>query len=126
MQLLLGMYPQLVMAGIADVSHVSYAFGRLVESLGYKNVSDFVFTPDIIKQAQMMGVPPQMLMMMKYAQETGDVPPGLVQGIQGMMNQQAVQQAQVNNAVNGGQKKPEPKQPFNPDPGAPENAGLST
>ena len=126
MQLLLGMYPQLVTAGIADISHVSYAFGRLVEALGYKNVSDFVFPPDIIKQAQMMGVPPQMLMMMKYAQETGDAPPGLIQGMQNMTNQQIMQQAQVNNAVNGGQKKQEPKQQFNPDPGAPENAGLST
>lgn len=126
MQLLLGMYPQLVTAGIADVSHVSYAFGRLVEALGYKNVSDFVFPPDIIKQAQMMGVPPQMLMMMKYAQETGDAPPGLIQGMQNMANQQIMQQAQVNNTVNGGQKKQEPKQQFNPDPGAPENAGLST
>lgn len=128
MQLLLGMYPQLVMAGIADVSHVSYAFGRLVESLGYKNVSDFVFTPDIIKQAQMMGVPPQMLMMMKYAQETGDVPLGLMQGIQNMINQRMIKQAQVNGAVNGvqQQKQPEPKRPVNPDPGAPENAGLST
>jgi hypothetical protein len=58
MQLLLGMYPQLVEAGIADVSHVSYAFGRLVEALGYKNVSDFVFPPEIIKQAEMMGVSP--------------------------------------------------------------------
>ena len=128
MQLLLGMYPQLVMAGIADVSHVSYAFGRLVEALGYKNVSDFVFTPDIIKQAQMMGVPPQMLMMMKYAQETGDVPPGLMQGFQNMVNQRAMEQAQMNNAMNGGQpqKQKEQKKPFNPDPGAPENAGLST
>jgi hypothetical protein len=79
MQLLLGMYTQLVMAGIADVSHVSYAFGRLVESLGYKNVSDFIFPPDIIKQAQMMGVSPQMLMMMSYAQETGQAPPALQQ-----------------------------------------------
>lgn len=128
MQLLLGMYPQLVMAGIADVSHVSYAFGRLVESLGYKNVSDFVFTPDIIKQAQMMGVPPQMLMMMKYAQETGDVPPGLMQGMQNMMNQRMMEQAQANGAINSvqQQKQPEPKRPVNPDPGAPENAGLST
>lgn len=128
MQLLLGMYPQLVTAGIADVSHVSYAFGRLVESLGYKNVSDFVFTPDIIKQAQMMGVPPQMLMMMKYAQETGDVPPGLMYGMQNMMNQRMIEQAQANGAVNGvqRQKQPEPKRPVNPDPGAPENAGLST
>ena len=63
MQLLLSMYPQLLQVGLAAPEHVSYAFGRLVEALGYKNVSDFIFPPDIIKQAEMMGVPPQMLMM---------------------------------------------------------------
>ena len=128
MQLLLGMYPQLVQVGIADVSHVAYAFGRLVEALGYKNVSDFIFTPDIIKQAEMMGVPPQMLMMMKYAQETGDAPPALQQGLQNMMNQnlqQAAQNAGIYDRQNAMQQAQE-KQPFNPDPGAPENAGLST
>lgn len=125
MQLLLSMYPQLVMAGIADVSHVSYAFGRLVESLGYKNVSDFVFTPDIIKQAQMMGVPPQMLMMMKYAQETGNEPPALQEGLQNMMNQK-MQQAAQNAGIYQRQQAQQGQQPFNPDPGAPENAGLST
>ena len=128
MQLLLGMYPQLVQVGIADVSHVAYAFGRLVESLGYKNVSDFIFTPDIIKQAEMMGVPPQMLMMMKYAQETGDAPPALQQGLQNMMNQnlqQAAQNAGIYDRQNAMQQAQEEQQ-FNPDPGAPENAGLST
>jgi len=87
MQLLLSMYPQLLQVGLAAPEHVSYAFGRLVEALGYKNVSDFIFPPDIIKQAEMMGVPPQMLMMMKYAQETGQNPPALQMGIQNMMNQ---------------------------------------
>ena len=130
MQLLLGMYPQLIQAGIADVSHAAYAFGRLVEALGYKNVSDFIFTPDIIKQAEMMGVPPQMLMMMKYAQETGDAPPALQEGIQSMMNQK-MQQAAQNSGIYErqaamAQAQPQEKQPFNPDPGAPENAGLST
>lgn len=51
MQLLLGMYPQLLQAGLATPEHVSYAFGRLVEALGYKNVSDFIFTPDILREA---------------------------------------------------------------------------
>ena len=130
MQLLLGMYPQLIQAGIADVSHAAYAFGRLVEALGYKNVSDFIFTPDIIKQAEMMGVTPQMLMMIKYAQETGDAPPALQEGIQGMMNQK-MQQAAQNSGIYERQAamqqaQPQEKQPFNPDPGAPENAGLST
>ena len=128
MQLLLGMYPQLVMAGIADVSHVSYAFGRLVEALGYKNVSDFVFPPDIIKQAQMMGVSPQMLMMMKYSQETGQTPPALQQQVQGMMNnnlQQAAQNAGIYDRQAAQNQQQEGKQPINPDAGAPENAGLS-
>jgi len=42
----------------------------------------------------MMGVTPQMLMMIKYAQETGDAPPALQEGIQGMMNQKMQQAAQ--------------------------------
>lgn len=129
MQLLLGMYPQLVEAGIADVSHVSYAFGRLVEALGYKNVSDFVFPPEIIKQAEMMGVSPQMLTMMQYAQETGNMPLGLQQQFQNMTNQQMMQQAAVENATNPQQpqqQQPKSKPPANPDPAAPENAGLST
>ena len=128
MQLLLGMYPQLVMAGIADVSHVSYAFGRLVESLGYKNVSDFIFPPDIIKQAQMMGVSPQMLMMMRYAQETGQAPPALQQQVQGMMNDNMQQAAQNAGIYERQAEQNQPQQgepPVNPDAGAPENAGLS-
>ena len=128
MQLLLGMYPQLLQVGIADVSHVSYAFGRLVESLGYKNVSDFIFPPDIIKQAEMMGVPPQTLMMIQAAQETGQVPPALQQQANGMMNQK-LQQAAQNAGIydkQAAQQQADVKQPANPDPTAPENAGLST
>ena len=134
MQLLLGMYPQLLQVGLAAPEHISYAFGRLVESLGYKNVSDFIYPPDIIKQAEMMGVPPQMLMMMKYAQETGQNPPALQQGMQNMMNQnlqQAAQNAgiydrQAAQEQQQGQQQQEGKPQVNPDPGAPENAGLST
>ena len=128
MQLLLSMYPQLLQVGLAAPEHISYAFGRLVEALGYKNVSDFIFPPDIIKQAQMMGVPPQMLMMMQYAQETGQAPPALQQGLQNMMNQK-MQQAAQNSGIYERQNAQQPQQgsqPMNPDPGAPENAGLST
>jgi len=80
------------------LSHAAYAFGRLVEALGYKNVSDFVFPADIIKQAEMMGVSPQMLMMMQYAKDTGTMPPALQQAQQQMMMgsmQQAAQQAGI-------------------------------
>lgn len=133
MQLLLGMYPQLVQYGIADLSHAAYAFGRLVEALGYKNVSDFVFPADIIRQAQMMGVSPQMLMMMQYANDTGTMPPALQQGMQQMMMgnmQQAAQQAGIYDRqaaqAQAEQQQSKGKQPMNPDPGAPENAGLST
>ena len=79
MQLLLSMYPQLIEAGIADVSHAAHAFGRLVEALGYKDVSNFIYPPDLIRQAEEMGVPPLQLLMMQKAQETGQVPPALVQ-----------------------------------------------
>ena len=133
MQLLLGMYPQLVQYGIADLSHAAYAFGRLVEALGYKNVSDFVFPADIIKQAEMMGVSPQMLMMMQYANDTGTMPPALQQAQQQMMMgsmQQAAQQAGIYDRqaaqAQAEQQQSKGKQPMNPDPGAPENAGLST
>ena len=133
MQLLLGMYPQLVQYGIADLSHAAYAFGRLVEALGYKNVSDFVFPADIIKQAEMMGVSPQMLMMMQYAKDTGTMPPALQQAQQQMMMgsmQQAAQQAGIYDRqaaqAQAEQQQSKGKQPMNPDPGAPENAGLST
>ena len=129
MQLLLQIYPQAIQIGIVDPSHIAYAMGRMIESMGYKNVSDFVFPADIIKQAEMMGVSPQMLMMMQFAQETGQIPPGLEQGMQNMMNQQMMQQAAVNNAITGGNQQQPPKEqkpPANPDPGAPENANLST
>ena len=131
MQLLLGMYPQLVQYGVADLSHAAYAFGRLVEALGYKNVSDFVYPADLIRQAMMMGVPPQMLMMMKYAAETGQQPPALQQQVQGMMNntlQQAAQNAGIYDRQ-AAQEQPQQggsKQQANPDPAAPENANLST
>ena len=45
------------------------------------------------------------------------------------MNQQIMQQAAVNNAITGGNQQQPPKEqkpPANPDPGAPENANLST
>lgn len=134
MQLLLGMYPQLLQVGLADPSHVAYAFGRLVESLGYKNVSDFIFPSDLIKQAMMMGVPPQTLMMMQYAQETGNMPPALQQQMQGQMNN-ALQQAAQNAGIYDKQRamqqaeaqgQPQGRPPVNSDPAAPENAGLST
>jgi hypothetical protein len=79
MQLLLSMYPQLVQAGIADLSHAAEAFGRLVEALGYKDVSNFIFPPELIRQAEMMGVPPLQLLMMQQADQTGQVPPALQQ-----------------------------------------------
>ena len=92
MQLLLSMYPQLIQAGIADVSHAAHAFGRLVESLGYKDVSNFIYPPDLIRQAEEMGVPPMQLLLMQKAQETGQIPPALVQQQQQQMDN-AVQQA---------------------------------
>ena len=132
MQLLLGMYPQLLQAGLASPEHVSYAFGRLVEALGYKNVSDFLFTPDVLREAQMRGIPPQMLMMLKYQQETGQTPPALPEMQQNMM-QNKLQQAAANAGIyqrQQGEGQPEGQgqgqQQANPDAGAPENAGLST
>lgn len=42
----------------------------------------------------MMGVPPQTLMMMQYAQETGNMPPALQQQAQAGMNNAVMQAAQ--------------------------------
>lgn len=131
MQLLLGMYPQLLQAGLASPEHVSYAFGRLVEALGYKNVSDFLFTPEILREAEMMGVPPQMLMMMKYAQESGQVPPALQEMSKNLIQNKLAQAAQNAGIYQRqkpmeGQPQQQQKQAPNPDPGALENAGLST
>ena len=93
-------------------------------------MSDFIFPPDIIKQAEMIGVSPQMLMMMQYAQETGQTPPALQQQAQAGMNNavmQAAQNAGIYDRQNAQrQAEAEGKAPFNPDPAAPENAGLST
>lgn len=129
MQLLLGMYPQLLQAGLATPEHVSYAFGRLVEALGYKNVSDFIFTPDVLREAQMRGIPPQMLMMLKYQQETGQTPPALPEMQQNMMQNKMAQAAQNAGVYQRQQMEQQPQQGQqapNPDAGAPENAGLST
>lgn len=78
----------------------------------------------------MMGVPPQMLMMMKYQQETGQTPPALQEGLQNMMTNK-MQQAAANAGIYQRQQAEQEEQPQqntqpNPDPGAPENAGLST
>ena len=98
MQLLLSMYPQLIQAGIADISHAAHAFGRLVESLGYKDVSNFIYPPDLIRQAEEMGVPPMQLLLMQKAQQTGQVPPALAQQQQQQM-EGAVQQAAQNAGI---------------------------
>ena len=98
MQLLLSMYPQLLQAGVADLSHVAEAFGRLVEALGYKDVSNFIFPPELIRQAEMLGIPPMQLLMVQQAQQTGQVPPALQQAAQGQMDntmQQAAQNAGI-------------------------------
>ena len=98
MQLLLSMYPQMIQAGIADISHAAHAVGRLIEALGYKDVSNFIFPPEMIRQAEMQGVPPLQLLMMQQAQTTGQVPPALQQQMQQQMNG-AVQQAAQNAGV---------------------------
>jgi hypothetical protein len=79
MQLLFQMYPTIVKAGVADISHIAYAFGRVIESMGYKNTSDFMYTPEEIKMAEMQGVSPQMIEMIKVQQRTGQTPPALQQ-----------------------------------------------
>jgi len=88
LQLLLQMYPQVLQTGIADNSHVAFCFQRLVETMGYKNVSDFSFNPDLIKEASMQGIPPQLLQMMHVAEQTGEVPPALQQAIDQQRQQQ--------------------------------------
>lgn len=101
LQLLLQMYPQVINSGLADVSHAAFAFDRFIETMGYKNVSDFAYTPDIIKQAAMMGISPQMFVMMKYQQETGNTPPALEQYKQQKIQSSLMQAAQARGIVGG-------------------------
>ena len=96
LQLLLQMYPQAVQAGVADPSHIAYAFGRIIESMGYKNTSDFVFPADLLREAQAQGVPPQMLIMMKQAQETGVASPALEQMQQQLAMKKAMEATGIN------------------------------
>ena len=119
MQLLLSMYPQLLQAGVADLSHVAEAFGRLVEALGYKDVSNFIFPPELIRQAEMMGIPPLQLLMVQQAQQTGQVPPALQQAAQGQMTN-TMQQAAQNAGIYQRQQEIPPPQPQE------DNTNLST
>jgi hypothetical protein len=50
LQLLISLYQLVMQAGAADPSHLSFAFRKLVEELGFKNVDDFSMAPDAIKQ----------------------------------------------------------------------------
>ena len=119
MQLLLSMYPQLLQAGVADLSHVAEAFGRLVEALGYKDVSNFIFPPELIRQAEMMGIPPLQLLMVQQAQQTGQAPPALQQAAQGQMTN-TMQQAAQNAGIYQRQQEIPPPQPQE------DNTNLST
>ena len=119
MQLLLSMYPQLLQAGVADLSHVAEAFGRLVEALGYKDVSNFIFPPELIRQAEMMGIPPLQLLMVQQAQQTGQAPPALQQAAQGQMTN-TMQQATQNAGIYQRQQEIPPPQPQE------DNTNLST
>jgi hypothetical protein len=48
---LIGMYPQMIQAGIAAPWHAAYAVGKLVEEFGWKNINDFLFSPQEVQQA---------------------------------------------------------------------------
>lgn len=114
LQLLYQMYPQVIKAGIADVSHAAFAFDRLIEIMGYKNVSDFAYTPDVIKQAEFLGVTPQMYIMLKTQQETGQTPPALEQMKQQRTQQALMQTAQARGLVgNVNQEQPQQEQEDN-------------
>lgn len=52
MQLLLQMYPMAIQAGIAGIEHAAFAFGKLIEEMGYKDTSKFSYTPEQIMQIQ--------------------------------------------------------------------------
>lgn len=52
LQQLLAMYQQAIPAGMAGVQHAAYAFGRLVENMGYKNTKDFCYKPEEVVQMQ--------------------------------------------------------------------------
>jgi len=128
LQLLLNMYPQVIKSGMADITHAAFAFDRLIETMGYKNVSDFAYTPDLLKKAQMAGVPPSMMMMLQFQQETGQTPPGL-QKMQEQQTQQAMMQvAQQRGLLQNGGSPSNEEQQFQAQQQVPQedNLNLST
>lgn len=49
LQFLLTCYDKLVEAGIATREHVAYVMGKVIENLGFKNISDFIKTKEEIQ-----------------------------------------------------------------------------
>lgn len=125
LQLLLNMYPQVIQAGVADISHVAFAFDRLIETMGYKNVSDFAYTPTLIKQAQMQGVSPQMMSMLKLQQESGQPVPAVQKAQQQQAQQAMMQVAQQRGLLQNGGNPSNEEQQFQMQKQQ-DNANLST
>ena len=125
LQLLLNMYPRVIQAGVADISHVAFAFDRLIETMGYKNVSDFSYTPTLIKQAQMQGVSPQMMSMLKLQQESGQPVPAVQKAQQQQAQQAMMQVAQQRGLLQNGGNPSNEEQQFQMQKQQ-DNANLST
>ena len=72
LQLLISLYQLTIQAGSSDPGHLSYAFRKLVEELGFKNVDDFSFAPEQIRQniqAQQAAAQKEQEMMMQMKQQ---------------------------------------------------------
>ena len=83
-QMLLGIYPQLLEAGVSGPEHVSYVVGKLVAEMGWKNKQDFSYTPEQIQQKQ------------QQAQQQQQQQVQMAQQQQQQMAQQQMQQEQQN------------------------------
>jgi hypothetical protein len=92
LQMLLGMYPQLMQVGIVQPQNIYNAVKKMLEIMGYKNAGEFItepqqmqqFPPEVIQVAQQTGIPPEQVMQAMMGgggngPGTGPAPAGPVQ-----------------------------------------------
>ena len=92
-QMLLGIVQQAVQAGLASQEELYNAFKKVIEQLGFKNVGDFLKSPQEVMNAQgiqgvgangggMQGIPPELVQALQEGalQQMGDIQQGGVGG----------------------------------------------
>ena len=103
LQMLISLYPQLIQFGVAAPYHASYVIGKLIEAMGWKNKTDFCFTPEQVQQNQQQQQAQQQQMQqdqmgqMQQQQEQQMQQQQMQQAsdMQAQQAQQQIQQAQL-------------------------------